>query len=121
MANYQFRDCANNEYLFVLTGVTDVLTTGTTCFIQSPSYSGCSTLIEYSGTGYTYDGSVSTVITTGYGDCNDCLTANTLCSIGKYCLFTNFSETIQYDDEYQIVGFYNGNYYYSATTSRVTS
>ncbi len=120
MADYQFRDCASNDYLYVLSGVTGgPLVTGSTYFVQSPSYSGCSTVVVYSGSGYTFDGSALTTITL-QTSCDDCFSANSVCSVGKFCLFSNFIDTIAYDSEYALAGFYNGNYYYSATTSGVT-
>jgi len=120
MANYQFIDCANSNYVFVLTGVTDLLLTGDTCFIENLSYSGCSTVVNFSGSGYTYDGSVSTTITL-QTDCEECFNSYGLCGIGYFCIRTAFAETIDYDDSYQSIGFFNGNYYFSGISSGVTS
>jgi len=129
MADYQLIDCANNDYLFILSAYTlTSLSTGSTYFIEYTGnttngvqpYSGCSTVVNFSGSGYTFEGSFVTVTAT-YTSCEECLSANTLCDIGKYCLNTNFVDTISYDGDYQVVGSYNGNYFYTATTSGVTA
>jgi hypothetical protein len=120
MVDYQLIDCANNDYVYILTGVTDILLTGDTCFVENPSYSGCSTVVDFSGVGYTYDGSVSTTITL-QTNCETCFDSYNICNIGKFCIRTSFDDLILYDDTYQSVGFYNGNYYYSGVSSGVTS
>ena len=134
MPDYQFIDCSNENFKFVIENYTlSPLTIGDIYYIESPpdiingvgGYSGCSSVVELnSGSGVTFNGSNVTLVSS-YTFCDDCLLSNSIeatCTNLIYCLDTDgYSGTTIYDGEYDMVGYYNGHNLYSGVTSGVTA
>jgi hypothetical protein len=105
---YTFEDCCNSSNVFTVSGFPGVLTLGEVYYLETNSFSGCSTVIAYDSSAPLY----TLIIATKYDDCITCkIDYQCGCGNSVFCLDTGNS--IPHDGTYLSAGTYSGVTYYT--------
>jgi hypothetical protein len=107
-SRYTFEDCCDSSNVFTVSGFPGILTLGKTYYLDTNSFSGCSTVIEYDSLVPVYT-SINTIV---YDDCITCkIDYQCGCGNSVFCLDTGNS--IPHDGTYLSAGTYSGVTYYT--------
>ena len=107
-SRYTFEDCCNSSNVFTVSGIPGVLTLGEVYYLETNSFSGCSTVIEYDSLVPVY----TSISSTEYDDCITCkIDYQCGCGYSEFCLDTGNS--IPHDGTYLSAGTYYGVTYYT--------
>ena len=105
---YTFEDCCNSSNVFNVSGIPGVLTLGEVYYLETNSFSGCSTVITYDSLAPVY----TSISSTQYDDCITCkIDYQCGCGNSVFCLDTGNS--IPHDGTYMSAGTYSGVTYYT--------
>ena len=105
---YTFEDCCNSSNVFTVSGIPGVLALGEVYYLETNSFSGCSTVIEYDSLAPVY----TSISSTEYDDCITCkIDYQCGCGNSVFCLDTGNS--IPHDGRYTSAGTYSGVAYYT--------